>query len=448
MYKTASKTAAFFLIIFVALIFSGGITYSAQDQNFKSINYTIEIVKNNYVTEVDQLELINNGISALKKYLTLHKKDYSYIKDLDKNTGSEAQVKILKEYINTAVNENKDLKYQDITDVVISGIVDSLGDQFSKYMTPKEYKLLIEQMEGGNFGGLGVAIELDPDNNNALTVVRPLEGTPAEKAGLASGDVITKVNGKSIEGISIEGAQNLLRGKVGSTVNITVYRKKEDKTFDATLTRALIHIKSASYKIIDDSIGYIKLDIFGEDTSYELEEALNYFDSNDIKGYILDLRNNGGGYIETAVSVCSKFLPTNTLITSIEGRKVSRDEYKSMPNPRKVLPMAILVNRYSASASEITAAALKSKNVPLIGEKTFGKASVQRIIPSPDGGAIKLTTAYYCTPEGKNINKIGIEPDIVIKFTEDDILNEHDVQLEETIKILKKQIEPVALKNK
>lgn len=439
-FKVPGRITLILTTIFVFLLTLG--VCAAANKSYKTIPLVIEAVKSNFIEDIKTTDLINGGGSELKKYLTSHKKNSSYIKELPDTLPQDMQIKALEEYIEVAQKENADLPPEDLENSAINGIVDSLGDQFSIYLTPKEYKNLVEQMEGGNFGGLGISIELDESNNNALTVIRPLENTPAFYAGIQTGDVITHIAGKPTSGLDIETARDMLRGKIGTKVTITIFRKKENKSFTLTLTRALIHIKSVNYKIIDGNLGYIRMYIFGEETSSELEEALNYFDSNNVRGYILDLRNNGGGYIDTAITVCSKFMPTNSLITSVKGRNMPELKYRSFPNPRALFPTVVLINQYSASASEIAAAALKTANAPLVGEKTYGKASVQKVIPLPFGAALKLTTAYYCTPDGKNINKIGIEPDVLVKMALTE--NKTDIQLSKAVEILKNKIQQSA----
>lgn len=428
------------VLIFIAFIF--GNCFAAKKLDIDYINFTVDAIRTNYIHDVDVNKLLNGGISNLKKYLVFHKKDASYIKDLNKQTEKSEQIAQITEYINKAVNDNPDLNKEEILYSFIDGIVNSLEDPFSIFMTPKEYKKLIEQMEGGNFGGLGVYIELDPNNNKALTITKPIENTPAYQAGLQTGDVITKISGKSTKDMTIDESQAAMRGKVGTKVTLTIFRKKENRTFDITLTRAIIHTKSAAYKVIDD-IGYIKIEIFGENTSNEIEEALNYFDDKKVKGYILDLRNNGGGYIDSADSICSKFMPTDSLITMVKSKFTGEMKHISYPNSREMIPMVVLVNQYSASASEITAGALKSINVPLVGEKTFGKATIQKIMPYPDGSALKLTVASYFTPDGKNINKVGIEPDVIVKMEPDLEGLPGDIQFEKALEILKNKLNKV-----
>lgn len=427
-------------LILITFILVLGNCYAAKETDFDHISSTVDVVKNNFIHDVTQTQILNGGVSGLKKYLVFHKKDISFIKELSGTVDKNEQINRAKEFVNKAVKDNPDLNKDEVLYSFIDGMINCLDDQFSMYMTPKEYKKLMEQMEGGGFGGLGVYIELDPANNNALTVTKPIEGTPAYRAGLQRGDVIAKINGKPTKGMSIEESQISMRGNVGTKVTLTIFRKKENKTFDITMTRAIIHTKSVSYKIIDNNIGYITVEIFGENTSNEIEEALNYFNDKNISGYVIDLRNNGGGYIDSADSICSKFMPTNSLITSVKGRLVGEVKHISYPNSRQILPMVVLVNQYSASASEITAGALKSINVPLVGEKTFGKATIQKIVPYPDGSAIKLTVASYFTPDGKNINKIGIEPDILVKMEPSLEGSTEDTQFKKALEVLKNKL--------
>ncbi|MBI2251450.1 MAG: S41 family peptidase [Armatimonadetes bacterium] len=435
-----------FLLIILILLFFTNLTFASEDKNtlsFNSISNIISTIKYEYVEEVSQMKLVSGAVDGIKKYLIRNKLDADFLKKVDLNLTEKEQIDELFNQYNLVYAKYPALNQKELIYEIIREILKSLDDPHTIFFSPKEYKILTEQMSGGNFGGIGIYIELNRKNNYQLTAFEVIEGTPAYKAGIKSGDMIIKINGISTKSISIEKAQNLLRGPVDTEINITIKRPTLKTPFNLILRRAIIHVKTLKYKILEDNIGYINLKIFGENTNQEIEEALNFFEANKIKAYILDLRNNGGGYITSAVEVCSKFLPTDSLVVTVEGRHTSRSDYKSSPNFRAHLPAVILVNDFSASASEITAGALKElKSATIIGIKTFGKASVQNIFPLSDGSALKITTAHYFTPLGVNIHKKGIEPDIIIKMKPENIETKNDLQLLKAIDFLLKNLIP------
>ncbi|MGA1862559.1 S41 family peptidase [Deferribacter thermophilus] len=293
----------------------------------------------------------------------------------------------------------------------IKGMLHEL-DPHSNYFDKDMFKEFQIETKG-EFGGLGITIGI---KDNILTVIAPLEDTPAWKAGLKAGDKIIKINGKSTANITLEEAVKKLRGKPGTKVTITIFRKGVDKPFDVTITRAIIKIKAVKYKTIED-LGYIKLTQFKDKASDEVISALKELKNKSIKGLIFDLRNNPGGLLNEAIKVSSIFLPAGKTVVFTKDRDGKEKHYKSYLLSYRDLdiPMVVLINEGSASASEIFSGAMKDYNRAIIvGETSFGKASVQTIIPLNDGSAIKITTARYYTPNGHSIQNVGIKPDIII----------------------------------
>jgi carboxyl-terminal processing protease len=324
----------------------------------------------------------------------------------------------------------------DLSAAAIRGMLAVLKDPYTVYMDVREYQGLMEQIDGSNFGGLGLYIEQDERHNHELTVVEPMDDSPAAAAGLKTGDVIVKIDGAVTATMTLDDASKLLRGPEGSPITLTILRAGQS-TFDVPMKRAHINMKTVSHKVIDGKIGYVRLRVFGENTGHELEEALQDFDKAHVQAYILDLRNNGGGYINTALEVCSKFLPTGTRVVSVVERDEPEAVYTSLPNIRPHLPLEVLVNKYSASASEITAGCLQDlKAGTLLGTKTFGKGSVQKIFPLNDGTAVKITTAHYHTPSGKDIHHVGIQPDVAADMDPHDMSTEKDTQLTKAVQAL------------
>ncbi len=314
--------------------------------------------------------------------------------------------------------------YQDLIYGALRGMISTL-DPHSEFMEPAKFDELRKDTEGA-FGGVGIQVGL---REGYLTVIAPMDDSPATKAGILTGDRIYKIEGKNTEKISLQDAVKRLRGEPGTEVTITIFRPSSNTTRDVKLTRANIKVDTVKdingrreFPVGEHQIGYIRLTQFNEPTSTDLEEALKKLDEQKMKGLILDLRNNPGGLLEQAVKVCEKFLPRGTLIVSTEGRMApKKSEYHAKGGGKHLdLPMVILVNGGSASASEIVAGCMqdvKPQRAIIVGEQTFGKGSVQSILPLQDGSALRLTTAKYYTPSHKVIHEKGITPDIEITMS-------------------------------
>ncbi len=296
----------------------------------------------------------------------------------------------------------------------IDGMVSSL-DPFSDFFTPDEYKEFLSETEG-EFGGVGIEITME---KGRPVVIAPIEGTPAWKAGLRPGDIIIAINGEDTFNMSLIDVVKKIRGKPGTKVKLTILRKGEGKPIEVEIVRAIIKVPSVKY-INYKGIGYIKISQFTQGTAKSLEDAIRELQKQNVKGFILDLRNDPGGLLSEAVAVGDLFIPEGKLIVYTKGRKGDLHRYYAEREPIiKDKPIVVLINKGTASASEIISGALQDyKLATLVGEKTFGKASVQNLIPLEDGSAIKLTIAYYYTPKGRLIHKKGIEPDIKVPMDE------------------------------
>lgn len=309
-------------------------------------------------------------------------------------------------------NYVEDVKPKDLIYGAIKGMLSSL-DPHSAFMSPEQYKEMQVDTKG-EFGGLGIQIGM---KDGMLTVIAPIEDTPAYKVGIKAGDRIIKINNEFTKAMGLHDAVSKMRGAPSTSVIITILREGWKETKDFTIVREVIKIKSVKYKVLEDGIGYVKLTQFQEQTSSDLSAAMESLAKENINALILDLRNNPGGLLNSAVDVSSQFLPSGNLVVFIKDRKGDKIEYKS--NKHKTdfnLPMIVLVNQGSASASEIVAGALKDWNkAVLIGTQTFGKGSVQSVVPLGDGSALRLTTARYYTPKGTSIQTTGIAPDILVK---------------------------------
>ncbi len=307
---------------------------------------------------------------------------------------------------------SKDLIYGAMT-----GMLSSL-DPYSQFMDPEMYNEMRIETEG-EFGGIGIEITIKDD---LLTVITPIDDTPAYKVGLKAGDKIVKINGEITKDLTLMGAVKKLRGKPGTDVEVTVLRESEKKLLDFAITRSIIKIESIKKaEIIEQGIGYIRLSDFQEKTHRELEKSLRELEDKGMEGFILDLRNNPGGLLEAAIDTAGKFLEPDKIIVSTKGRVKNQNiMFKSRKKNKHLdYPMVVLINGGSASASEIVAGAIQDhKRGILIGTKSFGKGSVQTVVPLSDGSAVRLTTSKYFTPEGRSIHGEGIEPDIVVRYKE------------------------------
>lgn len=325
--------------------------------------------------------------------------------------------KVRQEYVDPSK-----VSYDELISGAIRGMMDTL-DPHSEFMEPQKYKDLKDDTEG-SFGGVGIVIEM---RDKALTVVAPMEDTPAFRAGVQAGDRIVKINGQSAANLSLVDAVKILRGKPGTDVTISIARESLPEPKDFTLTRAEIKVDTVKdingnreFPLGPDKIGYVHVNQFGEQTSEDLERALNILKRQGMKGFVLDLRNNPGGLLDQAVRVCDLFLPRGQLIVSTEGSSpLSKYEYHAKtPDQYPGLRMVVLVNGGSASAAEIVSGCLQDVGRAFVmGEQTFGKGSVQSIIPMPENTALRLTTAKYYTPSHKVIHEKGITPDSVVAMT-------------------------------
>lgn len=307
----------------------------------------------------------------------------------------------------------EDVKTKDLVVGAIRGMLNSL-DPHSGYMLPEVYKEFQTETKG-EFGGIGIQIGV---KDNVLTVIAPIEDTPAFKAGIKAGDKILKISGESTKDMGLHDAVSKMRGAKGTSVTLTIMREGWKETKDFTIVRDIIKIKSVKAKMLQDGIGYIKLTQFQETTAGELSTAIEKLKKDGMSSIILDLRNNPGGLLNSAVDVAEQFLPQKKLVVYIKGRTGERTEYLTDGKAGETeMPMVVLVNHGSASASEIVAGALKDwSRAIIVGVQTFGKGSVQTLIPLSDGSGLRLTTAKYYTPSGVSIQGVGITPDIVVKL--------------------------------
>jgi carboxyl-terminal processing protease len=326
--------------------------------------------------------------------------------------------KVRKDYV-----DGQNLKYQDLVYGALKGMLNTL-DPHSEFMEPEKYHELQNDTQGA-FGGLGIVISM---RDNFVTVVAPMDDTPGAKAGILSGDRIIKIDGHSTEKMTLADAVKNLRGEPGTSIKLSTFRPSNGAIKEYNLTRAIISVDMVKdingkkeFPLSDNRIGYVHVTQFGEKTSDDLEAALRKMKAEGMQALILDLRWNPGGLLEQAVDVCEKFLPRGQLVVTTEGRNKEQTSIRKAGghgDELRNMPMVVLVNLGSASASEIVAGCLQDlKRAIILGEKTFGKGSVQSILPLSDGSALRLTTAKYYTPSHKVIHEEGITPDIPVAIT-------------------------------
>jgi carboxyl-terminal processing protease len=320
----------------------------------------------------------------------------------------------------------------------ISGAVSSLGDPYTTFLPPKELTNFKTQLKG-SFGGIGAEVGMKDGN---IVIIAPLDESPAFKAGILAGDYIVSVDGLSTEGWAVDEAVEKIRGPKGTTVVLSIFRAGKEKPFEVKIVRDTIVIKSVkiSYQDVEKNgkkvkIAVVDINEFGDDTSSLFKQAVNEILTKNVSGIIVDLRNNPGGYLQTAVDVASSWVKAGDLVVSEVHSDGKNQEYKAVGTARlSGIKTIVLINGGSASASEILAGALKDHNLAtLMGEKSFGKGSVQELVDLPGGSAVKVTVAKWVTPNGKNLNKNGLDPDTEIKITEEDVKNLKDSQFDKAL---------------
>ena len=341
----------------------------------------------------------------------------------------EVLEKINKEYVDE-INQSESM------DSAINGLLQSL-DPYSAYMSPEIFNEM-QTETSGEFGGLGIEVSME---SGVVKVISPIDDTPASRAGIKAGDYIVKINDTQVQGKSLTEAVDLMRGPVGSSIELTIRRRGEKKALTFNIVRRVIQIQSVKADLIEENIGYIRLTSFNENSGNQIKkEIINLEKNKNVKAYILDLRNNPGGLLSQAINISDFFLNDGEIVsTKSRKRSENRKWFAKQGDLINGKTLVVLINYGSASASEIVAGALKDhKRAILLGENSFGKGSVQSIIPLKNDGAIRLTIAKYYLPSGKSISEIGVSPDIEIDEETEDfrIKTETDNQLNYAIKLL------------
>lgn len=341
---------------------------------------------------------------------------------------------IKEKYVDQPINE------QEMLYGALTGLVASLGDPYSSFLDPALSEAFIGEIVG-SFEGIGAEIGI---KNGQLVVIAPLNNSPAEKAGLKAKDKIFAIDEVETGDLSLDYATSLIRGEKGTKVTLLIQHEGEEEAQEITITRETINIESVEWSLKTagvHKIGYLKISNFNDDTLANVKKAANNFNLNGIKGLIVDLRDNSGGYLETTVAVASEFIEEGVILTEQFSNNETKPYLASGHPTLNGYPMVVLINGGSASASEILAGALKEHDLAtLVGEKSYGKGSVQEYEQLFDGSSLKITTAKWLTPDGNSIDQNGIEPDIMVELTLDDFNNDRDPQLDKAFEVLSGQI--------
>ncbi len=321
----------------------------------------------------------------------------------------------------------------------IKGLFQATGDPYTVYLDPQENKTFSEDITG-SFEGIGAEMGI---KQGVLTIIAPLESSPAEKAGLRAGDKIIKINGENSADMSLEEAVDKIRGPKGTEVKLTIWRNGSKETQEIAVQRDVINVKSITLELKSDDIAYLKISRFGEDTDSEFNKTASQIAGGKARGIILDLRNDPGGYLDAAINIAGRMIPKDKIAVIEESG--NGEQKKILTRGGDVLSgvyTVVLINEGSASASEILAGALRENrdNVTIVGKTSFGKGSVQELLPLPSGTAAKITVARWLTPRGEQINEVGIKPDVEVDLSDEDYNNNKDPQLDKALEIIKEKI--------
>ena len=354
-------------------------------------------------------------------------------------SGDILSIKSIEDTINFVLSNAINIKTKDeLINAAVRGVIDSLGDKYADYFPRDEYNRILDSYSG-TMSGIGIVVTTDDEGQ--VVIVKPIADAPAFKKGVKEGDIIVAVEGKDIKDMTLDTVISLIKGKEGTDVNITVFRPSDNNNLDFRITRERFYVPNYYTEVLEGSIAYIQYIDFQENGAKQMDKELKKMVDGGAKGIILDLRNNLGGTLIDAVDLCDLFLNKGVIVT-VKGRsnnKESFEEFSAKDGGYTEIPMIVLINGYSASASELAAGALKDNSrAVLVGEKSFGKGTVQILERLSDGSGIKFTTAKYYLPSGVTIDGVGVQPDILVPLTPEDI---EDLQLNRAIEEIKKMIE-------
>lgn len=436
-----SRAATALLVSALLFVSAAGAARSAaglSPETAADLYQTYHLLSTSAYAEVPQQKIIDGGLAALA---AVAKQKKAHVKLPAIHVGGNADaIGALKKTI-VAVAPKLHLTPTQAAYVALFGMAGAMKDKYTTFFTPDQFKQFNDELDPTKISGIGVLVGSDPDTGyTEATYVVP--GTPADRAGLQSGDDITAVDGTSTKGLKLDAITKLLRGKTGTVVNVSVSRNGASIGAPLAIVRAQIQPPSVVYRMLPDHVGYLNIFAFGQETPAQFDDALAKVRDAGAKALVVDLRYNGGGYVISALQISSDFISGKPLYT-VEQRGEAPQTYDADVGSVSTLPLAVLVNAYSASASEITAGALQDDGAGvLVGEKTFGKGVMQTVTRLPDGAAIKITTAHYLTPAKRDINLRGLEPDLKVSENKKAVLGDpaRDAQLQAALNLLQKKI--------
>lgn len=428
------------LLLALASLLLTSASAPAQDiVSTDKVRRVLSLAGSSALKEVPTTTLINGALDGMRRELVRQGRNADYLAPVTEGTADEQAMAMLEAALARAARENPGVKAED---AAVSGALGSLKDPYAAYLDPTAYRLLKDTMEGEGFGGTGLfaANEKTKDGKESLLILEMTQGSPAQRAGLLGGDYIVAIDGTPVEKLGRREARDRLRGLPGSVLKLTVLRPDEGRRFDVAMTREETRVPAVSSELLQHEgrkVGYMKVWVFGSSTADEVAAVLTTLEKAGAESLVLDLRNNGGGYVSAAISISSNFLPKDSRIVSVEERSIPPRIYRTRTDGQHRLPLVVLLNEWSASASEITAGALRDHGVAtLVGAKSYGKGSVQKIVPMGDKSAVKLTTAHYRTPSGRDINGVGIAPDVEVRMALRHIGTARDAQLQQALQRL------------
>ena len=386
----------------------------------------IVIITTSLITAFATYQYLRNNVLAIRKGNNTSFEGLEY-------TLSQFRTELENKYIG-------EINDEELIDGALKGYVNALGDPYSTYYTKEEMKEIMEETNG-NFVGIGIYMT-ENIKENVIMVIKPIENSPAEKAGILPGDIITKINDVEYTGDKLEEASNKIRGEEGTKVKLEIYRNGETKEFE--ITRKKVVISHITTKVLEDNIGYIAISDFDGDCANEFKTKYKELEKKGITKLIIDIRNNGGGIVDKSLEIANTMIEKGSTLLITKDKKNNEDITKATENPIINMPVVVLTNEYSASASEILAGALKDNNkATLVGTKTYGKGIIQELNKLSDGSGLKVTVSEYYTPNHTAINKIGITPDVEVELSDEakkqlNLEEKDDNQLQKAIEILKK----------
>ena len=385
----------------------------------------IVIITTSLITAFSTYQYLRNNVLAIRKGNNTSFEGLEY-------TLSQFRTELENKYIG-------EINDEELIDGALKGYVNALGDPYTTYYTKEEMKEIMEETNG-NFVGIGIYMT-ENIKENVIMVIKPIENSPAEKAGILPGDIITKINDVEYTGDKLEEASNKIRGEEGTKVKLEIYRNGETKEFE--ITRKKVVISHITTKVLEDNIGYIAISDFDGDCANEFKTKYKELEKKGITKLIIDIRNNGGGIVDKSLEIANTMIEKGSTLLITKDKKNNEDITKATENPIINMPVVVLTNEYSASASEILAGALKDNNkATLVGTKTYGKGIIQELNKLSDGSGLKVTVSEYYTPNHTAINKIGITPDVEVELSDEakkqlNLEEKDDNQLQKAIEMLK-----------